>query len=315
MISSIAIGAIGAGAWGRNIVRTLDGLGVLRMLAESDEELRAPLQAAHPSVEMVADHRELLQRPDIRAVTIATPACTHHALAREALLAGKDVFVEKPFTLTSAEAGDLVALADEHKRVLMVGHLLLYKPAIAFIQEFLQSGRLGRIFTMHQRRAKLGRARSVENALWSLGVHDVAALLHLAGAIPTGVQSVGHAGLQDGIEDDVHLHLRFADGCQAHLHTSWLWPEDDRNLTIVGSDGILVYDEKSETVTHVRKSIDASLDNVDAGRELVFATPAGFQPLRAELSHFLDCVITRESPRSDGRSGLEVVRVLEQASA
>lgn len=312
MTSSIAIGAVGAGAWGRNIVRTLDDLQALRVIAEPSASLRLPLGSAFPGTEIVEDHRALVGRPDIQAVVIATPAPTHHGLAREFLLAGQDVLVEKPMTLTSAEAEDLVAVAAANGRILMAGHLLLYKPAIEFIRTFLNEGRLGRVFTLHQERAKHGKARAVENALWSLGVHDVAALLHLAGTSPSRVSATGHCGLRPGMEDDVYLHLEFPDGRHAHLHSSWLWPEDRRRLTVIGGRGMLVYDEKEERVTLHRKMVDAGLNNVDLGSEVVFEGSPNFQPLAAELSHFIDCVRTRQAPRSDGRQAVEVVRILEQ---
>ena len=308
----IAIGAIGAGAWGRNIVRTLDDLQALRVIAEPSESLREPLASAFPGTEIVDDHRALVGRPDIQAVVIATPAPTHHSLAREFLRAGQDVLVEKPMALTSAEAEDLVRLAEANGRILMAGHLLLYKPAIEFIRNFLLEGKLGRVFTLHQERAKHGKARAVENALWSLGVHDVAALLHLAGATPSRVTATGHCGLRPGMEDDVYLHLEFPDGRHAHLHSSWLWPEDRRRLTVVGGRGMLVYDEKEERVTLHRKMVDAGLNNVDLGSDVVFEGSPNFQPLAAELSHFIECVQTRRPPRSDGRQAVDVVRILEQ---
>jgi predicted dehydrogenase len=194
----------------------------------------------------------------------------------------------------------------------MVGHLLLYKPAIAFIREFLDEGKLGRVFSLHQERAKHGKARAVENALWSLGVHDVAALLHLAGTTPTRVTATGHCGLRPGMEDDVYLHLDFPDGRAAHLHSSWLWPEDRRRLTIIGGRGMLVYDEREERVTLHRKMVDAGLNNVDLGSEVVFQGSPTFQPLAAELGHFIDCVQNRHTPRSDGRQAVDVIRILEQ---
>jgi predicted dehydrogenase len=312
MNDPVHLGAVGAGAWGRNIVRTLDDLKVLRAIAEPSETLREPLASAFPGTEIVNDHRALVGRPDIQAVVIATPAPTHHRVAREFLLAGQDVLVEKPMTLTSAEAEDLVTVAETHGRILMAGHLLLYKPAIRFIRGFLEEGKLGRVFTLHQERAKHGKARAAENALWSLGVHDVAALLHLAGTTPSRITATGHCGLRPGMEDDVYLHLEFPDGRHAHLHSSWLWPEDRRRLTIVGSRGMLVYDEKEETVTLHRRMIDAGLNNVDLGSETVFTGAAHFQPLAAELSHFIECVQTRRRPLSDGHQAVDVVRILEQ---
>ena len=308
------VAVIGAGAWGKNLVRTLHGMQALHTVVEAAAPLREAAAAACPGIPVAADYGVLLGDSSVSAVAIATPAPTHHRIAKDCLLAGKDVFVEKPMTLTAVEAEDLVRTAEQHGRVLMTGHLLLYKPAVVFIRDWLEAGHLGRIFTYHQERMKLGKARAVENALWSLGVHDVAALLFIAGAAPVDVAFSGHCGLQPGIEDDTHLHLRFADGRLAHLHNSWLWPEDRRGLKVVGEKGMLVYDEKSETVTHVRKSVDASLNNVDEGSRVLFSAPPDFQALRAELEHFLDCVRTRAVPRSCGRNGLEVVRVLERAA-
>jgi predicted dehydrogenase len=304
---------IGAGPWGRNIVKTLHGMGVLHSVVEADPKVRGVIAGDFPGVTILADSAELLGDGTVGSVAVATPAPTHHRVAKTCLLAGKDVFVEKPITLTSVEAEDLVETAERGGRILMTGHLLLYKPAVIFLKEYLASGQLGRVFTFHQERMKHGKARSVENALWSLGVHDVAALLHLAGSAVTGVSFSGHCGLQAGIEDDTYLHLTFADGAVAHLHNSWLWPEDRRGLRVIGERGMLCYDEKSESVTLVRKTIDRTLANVDGGTEVLFTAPAGHQALEAELRHFLECVETRSVPRSCGRNGLEVVRILEMA--
>ncbi len=308
------IAAIGAGAWGKNIVRTLAEMGSLVAVAEASPQLRASLQQQYPNLEVVEDFETLAHRLDIDAVTIATPAATHFSIANRFLDAGKDVFVEKPMTLAVAESEALLKKAADTGRILMVGHLLLYKPAIGFIRNFIRTGGLGRVFTLHQERAKLGKARSVENALWSLGVHDVAALLYLVGCPPTAVSCHGHRGLQEGVEDDTYLHMTFEDGSKAHLHNSWLWPEDRRGLVIVGEKGMIIYDEKTERVTLVKKSIDRTLNNVDEGAEVIFEAPRDFQPLRAELEHFVECLQTRQTPRSCGQNGLDVVRVLEAAA-
>lgn len=306
--------AIGSGAWGKNIVRTLNQMKALGVVAEADSRLRAQLIAGYPGLEVVESYEEFLARPDISAVTIATPAPTHHRIAKECLLAGKDVFVEKPLALTSTEAEELVSIADKHDRILMVGHLLLYKPAVQFVHDYLAAGTLGKVFTLHQERMKLGKARVVENALWSLGVHDVAALLYIAGEAPVKVSFSGHRGLQGGTEDDTYLHMTFADGRMAHLHNSWLWPEDRRGLKVICERGMLIYDEKAETVTLIKKRIDGNLNNVDEGSELLFEAPADFQALTAEMQHFMDCVQSRQTPRSGGHNGLDVIRVLEAAT-
>ncbi|MFK5920740.1 MAG: Gfo/Idh/MocA family oxidoreductase [Verrucomicrobiota bacterium] len=308
------IAVIGAGNWGRNLVRTLSGLNSLIAVAEASDELRAKLAKDYPEVDLYTDYSDLLNLDEVKAVAIATPAPTHHAVAKAFLEAGKDVFVEKPMTMTAEEAEDLVKIAEDNDRILMVGHLLMYQPAIGRIKSLIEEGVIGDVFTIHQERKKLGRARNVENVLWSFGVHDVAVLLHLVGSAPIKVNAFGHSGLQPelGIEDDVYLHLDFANGVQAHLHNSWLWPENRRCLTIVGSKGVLVYNEIEQTVKLHRQSIDSkTLDITNEGEEVVHE--GAKQPLEIELSHFMDCIESRETPISDGKSGLEVIRVLEKA--
>jgi predicted dehydrogenase len=209
------------------------------------------------------------------------------------------------------EAEAWVKLGEENDKIVMVGHLLLYQPAIAYIKEALERGDIGKVFTLHQRRSKQGRARAVENVLWSFGVHDVAVLLYLAGQAPVGVQVSGHCGLQDGVEDDTYLHLTFPDGSMAHLHNSWLWPIVERGLMIIGDKGMLVYDEIAQNVRIVHKTIDADLQNVEKGEEIVFEGSG--QPLRIELDHFVDCCSNRTQPNSCGQNGYNVVRVLKMA--
>lgn len=305
------VGLIGVGGWGKNLARVLNELGALGGIAEIRPEVREQLRMLYPEAPLYPDHRALLET-DLPAVAIATPAATHFSLAKEALLCEKHVFVEKPLALSVVEAEELVALAQKQKRVLMVGHLLLYQPAIQWIKEFLDSGALGEIWSFHQERLNLGRARSVENALWSLGVHDVAVLLYLVGHAPDEVKVVGQAVLQPNVEDDVYLHLRFPGGIWAHLHTSWLWPEKRRRLTIIGEAGMLVYDELEQTVTLHRKGITPQLTNRDEGAEVVFRNYG--EPLKHELVHFLECVAEGKRPLTDGESAVPVVKVLEEAS-
>lgn len=306
----MTVGAIGAGKWGANVVRTLDDLGALAAIAEADTSRLDELRAKYPDARITSEPWDVIGS-DVDAVAIATPAETHFALAKQAIEAGKDVFVEKPITLDVAEAETLAAMAEERGRVLMVGHLLLYQPAIQWIKQALEEGLIGAPVGFHQERLNLGRARAVENVLWSIGVHDVAVALYLAGDAPEWVQASGQCILQPSIEDDFYLHMRFPGGVQAHVHTSWLWPERQRVLTVIGVDGMLVYDEIAQTVTHHRKRIDAALDNQDEGSEIAFSGSG--QPLTLEMQHFLECVATRKTPISDGRSAVEVLRVLAEA--
>ncbi|HBT47664.1 MAG TPA: gfo/Idh/MocA family oxidoreductase [Peptococcaceae bacterium] len=304
----MSVGVIGAGNWGKNLVHTFFRLGELSGVAEINPKTREELAQSYPGIPIYDDYRRLLES-DIPAVAIATPAPTHYALAKEALAAGKDVFVEKPMALSKAEAQELVEIAEKQNRILMAGHLLLYQPAVRWIKEYIDSGALGRIAFLTQERLKFGRVRSVENVLWSFGVHDIAVLLYLVGRKPQEVKAAGQRFLQEKIEDDVYVHLRFAGGVQAHLHVSWLWPETRRSLTIAGSEGILTYDELEQKVTLHRKRVTTGLRHHDEGSEVVFQGKE--EPLLLECHHFLECVAKRRTPLSSGRSAVEVIEILE----
>jgi len=304
------VAVIGVGHWGKNLVRTFKELNALGAVVESRREIREKLVVEHPGLPVYADYRSALET-EIPAVAVATPGPDHYPIARAALLAGKDVFVEKPMTLSSAEAEELVRLAEDKKRILMVGHLLLYQPAVGWIKEYLASGVLGEVSFIHQDRLALGRACAVENVLWSLGVHDVASLLYLTGRAPTGLSITGARVIQPDVEDDIHLDLFFTGGLQAHLHASWLWPEKKRQMVIAGTNGFLVYNEVEQTVTLHRKGINPDLTNRDEGEEVVYRGEG--LPLTRELEHFLACLAGRRPPLSDGRNGLAVIRILEEA--
>lgn len=304
------VGVIGAGNWGRNLVRTFYRLGELAAVAELNPDIRQRLSAEYHGISLYGDYRDLLME-GIPAVAIATPAPTHYAIAREALLAGKDVFVEKPLALSRAEAAELVEIAGRQNRILMTGHLLLYQPAVRRIKEYIESGALGRIAFFAQERLKFGRVRAVENVLWSFGVHDVAVLLYLVGEKPQEVGATGRRFLQENIEDDVYVHLRFSGGVRAHLHVSWLWPETRRRLTVVGSEGMLTYDEVEQKVILHKKRVAPDLQHHDEGGEVIFR--GNDDPLLLECRHFLECVERRTTPLSDGKNALEVIEVLEAA--
>jgi len=304
------IGVVGAGRWGINHVRTLKRIGNLGLVVEVDPKTREAVKSELHGVKLVDTMDEGL-RSDVKGLIIATPVPTHFALAKKALEAGKDVLVEKPLCLNSREADELVEIAQKGNRVLMVGHMLLFSPAIRFIKEFLSAGKLGTLHTIHQTRLNLGTARKVENALWSLGVHDVALALWLVGQEPNRVACVGQRILQTNIEDDVHLHLSFPNGVQTHLHASWLNPTKSRGMTLIGAKGMLVYEEGTQAVTFHKKTIDAELKNQNQGEEVVFQKTS--EPLEEELRHFAECIRTRKTPDADGKQGAAVLRILEQA--
>jgi len=302
---------VGAGHWGKNVVRTLYTLGALAGVVESDPERRLALAQEYPGVP-VYDHIDSVLSSDVSALAIATPAPTHYSLAGQALAAGKDVFVEKPITLRVDEARALNQLASERRRILMVGHMLLYQPAVQRIKELIDSQEIGELWSLHQERLGFGIVRRAENALWSLGVHDVAVALYLFGEPPIHLWAAGQRVLQESIEDDVHLHMRFSGNREGHLHVSWLWPHRRRRMTVIGSNGMIVYDELDQTVTLYRKGFGDNLEAWDEGEQLV--AHGHPEPLRFELQHFLHRIEDRQPPLTDGNHAIQVMEVLERAS-
>lgn len=306
------VAVIGAGAWGKNIIRTLAELDALGAICDPDDDKLASYADEYPQIATSTDWRKLLDL-DVPAVAIATPTSLHYEMAEAALLAGKDVYVEKPLTHCSGKARTLTELAAERDRLLMVGHLLLYQPAVSWIREYLATGELGDLYGIRHERLTLGRARSAENVLWDIGVHDIAMMLYLIGETrPAEIRASGHRLLQLGVEDDVHVHLAFPNGVRGNLHVSWLWPETNRRTIIRGSSGMLVYDEVDQTVTLHRKWIDRDLRNRDEGSEVVHRGHG--QPLRLELEHFLARLEDRKAPLSDGASAVAVIETLERAN-
>jgi len=307
----VKVAVIGAGKWGKNLVKNFYELGSLAAVVDEDESRLNKIGRDYRGVPLINNLNDLWKL-DITAVAVATPAFTHCQIAKMALTRGKDVFVEKPFTLNAKDAEELVRFAENTGRILMVGYLLLYQPAIRWIKDCIVKNTLGKLYFLHQERLNLGRARAFENALWSLGVHDVAVFLDLVGMEPNEIKVIGQSVLQKGIEDDVYLHLAFSGGVKAHLHASWLWPEKRRRLTAVFEQGMLVYDEIAQTVTLHKKHINSNLENVDEGEEIVFKGAS--EPLKLELKHFIECCKTRQRPYSSGESAVGVIKILEEAN-
>jgi predicted dehydrogenase len=310
------VGVIGAGKWGQNLVRTFAQLGVLGGVAERDPLIRRELSKRFPEVPLYAEADCLLKKEaDISALVIATPADTHYMLSKAALLADKDVLVEKPLALLHKEASELVKIAEKKARILMVGHLLLYQDAVPKIKNCLTSGIIGQPLIFYQERLKLGKVRSVENVLWSFGVHDLAVLFYLIGEATQKAPVISvtrHCALQNKIEDDVFLHLQFSEGIRAHLHVSWLWPVQRRSLTIVGSEAMLIYDEIQQKVILHKKKVRGDYLIQDEGSEIICQGKP--EPLVNECRSFLECVCQRTRPLSDGCSALPVIAVLEKAT-
>lgn len=243
------VAVIGAGQWGINLVRTFNSLQALGAIVEDSSERRADLKREFPQVAVVERFDSSVSE-SCDAVAIATPVSTHFELSLQALQAGLDVFVEKPMTLNLAEAEQLTEVANSSDCILMVGHLLLYQPAIRWLKQYIDDGAIGKVFAYHQNRLGFGKVRHKENALLSLGVHDLSVLTYLAGGAPVRISTTGQSEITPNIEDDVHCHLWFEDSSVGHLHVSWLWPERERKLTVIGEKGMLVYDELTSCVTH-----------------------------------------------------------------
>jgi predicted dehydrogenase len=297
-------------------VRTFQELGALAGVVELLPALRERIQGDFPGVPVWGAMEQAFDRVD--GIVVATPAPSHAPLAARALEAGKGVLVEKPMTLGSRDAQELVNLARAAGRPLMVGHLLLYQPAVRELKRLLEAGAVGRVLRIHHERLNHGRVRQTENVLWSLAPHDVAVLCHLMGGAPRAVRASGAAFLQPGVHDDIHLELGFSEGRSAHIHSAWYWPGKRRGLRVMGDEGMIAYNESDQSLTLHRKRLKggeppAGLAPVDEGSERVFEGHG--EPLRLEDQHFLDCLATGTEPLSDGRSGVEVVRVLEEADA
>jgi predicted dehydrogenase len=317
---TVTIGVAGLGYWGPNLARNFAALpdAELRWCCDADADLRERHAATFRSARFTADLGEMLADPELDAVALATPVSTHAELAARVLAAGKDVFVEKPLAQSAADAERLVAAAAEGDRVLMTGHLLEYHPGVRKLKEIADSGVLGDIHYIYSNRLNLGQLRADENALWSLGAHDVSVLLHLAGEEPYEVQARGESYMRPGVEDVVFCFLRFPSGLAAHMHLSWLDPHKERRFTVVGSKQMATFDdmELERKVTIYDKGFDQSDSSygeyITRSGDISSPQIANTEPLRLECEHFVQCVRDRGTPVSDGASGLRVVRVLER---
>ena len=317
---STRIGVVGLGYWGPNLARNFDRLpgAELRWICDQSEEARERWGAAFPSTRVGADLEELLEDPELDAVVVATHVPSHAALATRVLASGKHCFVEKPLAQSVSDAEQVVAAAREAGKLLMVGHLLEYHPGVEKLKEIADSGELGEIYYLYSNRLNLGKLRADENALWSLGAHDVSVLLHLAGGEePTECQASGESYMRDGVEDVVFCYLRFPSGLAAHLHLSWLDPHKERRFTVVGSKKMATFDDMDleRKVTVYDKGFDQDVTSygeyIARSGDIWSPHISNEEPLRIECRHFLERIADGGEPRSGGESGVRVVRVLE----
>ncbi|MEM7282574.1 MAG: Gfo/Idh/MocA family oxidoreductase [Pseudomonadota bacterium] len=318
------IGVVGVGGWGKNLARNYFQIPEceLRYVCDLDESLLQKTHGQWPTAQITTDFQTLLDDAQLDAVVIATPAPTHYSLAAQALTAGKDVYVEKPFVLDVEDGKKLIKMADEKSRILMVGHLLEYHPVVVELKRLIDSGELGRVLYIYTQRVNLGTVREDENALWNFAPHDISSILYLLGQEPTNVSARGQSYLKKDVEDVVFLSMDFAGEAMAHVHVSWLDPHKIRKLTIVGDKKMAVFDdlEGNEKLKIYDKGASYTND-YDSFAEYVTLRFGDIkipyvkvgEPLRIECQHFLECIEKRTRPRSDGLDGQRVVQVLAAA--
>ena len=305
------IGVVGLNYWGPNLVRNFDGLAELTWLCDLDDSHLRPLADRYPHARAANAFEEMLADDALDAVVIATPVPTHYALAKQALEAGKHVFVEKPPAMRAVEMDELVQLAADADRVLMPGHLLLYHPAVLKLKELVSSGELGDVLCVYGNRVNLGIVRSNENALWSLGVHDLSVILYLLDEDPDLATAQGSASIHPGVQDVVFCFLRFPSGKIAHMHLSWLDPHKMRKMTVVGSQKMVVFDdmEPERKVTVYEKHAEPT-GELHSG-DIHVPKVAGTEPLRLECQYFLELIDGKHDRAKVARDGARVVRALE----
>ncbi|MGD0896517.1 MAG: Gfo/Idh/MocA family oxidoreductase [Thermoguttaceae bacterium] len=307
------LAVIGCGYWGKNLVRVFSELGVLRLVCDTDEEQFRKITFANAAPEFTGDLQRVLDAPEIRAVAVATPAASHYQVVRQCLEAGKDVFVEKPLALHAREGADLVELAKKQSKILMVGHILLYHPAVTKLRQLIVQGELGRILYCYSNRLNMGLIRTEENILWSFAPHDISVLLHLLAEEPVATEAEGQSYLTPGVVDVTLSRFKFRTGVSAHIFVSWLHPSKEQRLVVIGSEKMAVFDDTAEKklllyphrvewAGRVPKAVKAEAIAVEIEKA---------EPLKRECEHFLDCVAHRKAPLSDGQEGLRVLRVLD----
>ncbi len=310
------IGLAGTGYWGKNIFRNLYEMGRLHTVCDSNPTVLSEFKQNFPNAYYTQSLTEMLNNPSVKGIAFATPAVTHYEFAKQALKAGKDVFVEKPLSLTVEQGSELIDVAKENNRILMVGHILHYHPAVKKLKEVIASKVIGDIYYIYSNRLNMGKLRTEENVLWSLAPHDISVVLSLAGKEPIKIDSFAGNYLQKGIYDMSLITLEFKGGLKSHISVNWLNPFKEQKLVVIGSEGMLVFDdtlqEKLFLYPHKVDWIDGKIPVAQKAESQVIPIEKG-EPLRLELEHFVECIKTRKTPLTDGSEGLKVLKVLEQS--
>ncbi len=330
-MSNLHIAQIGAGYWGPNLIRNFVQLDDVAdfTVCDLDAVRLDKIKKQYPHIKITQSADEVMKNPFVDAVIVATPVATHYEIAKKALCSGKHVMVEKPLAMNSRQAEDLIGIATENQKILMVGHTFLYNAAVIKAKEYIEKGELGEIYYILSQRLNLGRVRQDVNAMWNLAPHDISIILYWLGEMPSRISAKGLTFLQDGIEDVVFMDLDFPSGRAAHIHVSWLDPSKTRKMVVVGSKKMLVYDDVSADAKIV--IFDKGIDKKHILRELpdienfgqfqlmqrsgdIYIPKVEFkEPLSIECKHFIDCIKNGQTSLTSGENGLAVVNVLEKA--
>jgi predicted dehydrogenase len=323
-METIKIGVIGCGYWGPNLIRNFVEIPASEVVIVADlrEERLAHIKSTYPNIKVTKEYQDLFTE-DIQAVIIATPPSTHYPLAEEFLTRGYHVFVEKPITLNSQHAEELIQISKENRLVLMVGHTFEYNQAVHTLKDLIDSGELGKIYYVDAARLNLGLYQNDSNVLWDLAPHDISILLYLLGRTPISVSAHGSPCVTQGIHDIAYMNLCFPDNILGHIHVSWLDPCKVRRVTVVGSKKMVVYNdiESMEKIRIYDKSVEKPPYTNSFGDfnfsyhygDVIIPNIRFTEPLKKECQHFLDCISNHTEPLSNGQSGLNVVKIIEAA--
>jgi UDP-2-acetamido-3-amino-2,3-dideoxy-glucuronate N-acetyltransferase len=308
-----SIAVIGSGYWGKNLVRNFYQLGVLKLICDKNERILNQFKKEYTDVESCLNLEDVFNHEDIKAVVVATPAETHFEVAHKALSAGKHVFVEKPLALTEKEGQDLVKLAEKSKLILMVGHILQYHPAVIKLKELIKAGELGKIQYLYSNRLNIGKIRNEENILWSFAPHDISVILMLLGEMPESVYATGGSYLQRKIPDTTLTTMDFPSGVKAHIFVSWLHPYKEQKLVVVGDKKMAVFDDVNKEKLFLYPHRIDWLDRIPVASKVAAELVSVHmeEPLTLECRHFLECIENCQQPRTDGKEGLQVLKILQ----
>ena len=312
----LKVAVLGAGYWGTNLIRVFKELDVLKLICDTDKNKLKIQSGKFPDVEITDSVKEVWNDKEIEAVVIATPAVTHYELTKQALLSGKHVFVEKPLALKKKEGEELVVLANDSARVLMVGHILQYHPAVVTLKNLIDKGELGKVEYMYSNRLNIGKLRTEENILWSFAPHDISVMLMLHGAEPVKVSAYGGDYLSRGVYDTTMTNLEFANGAKGHIFVSWLHPFKEQKLVVVGSKAMAVFDDMAKEKLFVYPhKIEWKNGKIPIAHkaEHYNVEVENKEPLKEEAKHFLECILEKKTPKTDAVEGLKVLKVLQKA--